>query len=103
MLKHGSNITNVTTNNNRGTQGLIDLQLVLVVEASRVSGIAHDEAGAVIVHAPFTPAHEKVPRLAQRACAVHERGAHRGAAVTRGRTQRELVGATPHTANDTWG
>lgn len=76
---------------------LVHLQLVLLVEAGRVAGVAHDEAGPVVVHAPLAAPHKQVPGLPQRPGAVHERGTDRSRPVAGRRAQRELIRVAPDT------
>lgn len=65
-------------NSNEGSHrargsALVNLQLIIVVEAGAMPCVSHDEAGAVVVHATLATTHKQMRCLAERRGAVQER------------------------------
>lgn len=56
-----------------------------------MSGVAHDEVGAVVMHAALASPHEQMRRLAERCGRVHERCGDGRTAVARRGPQLVLV------------
>lgn len=56
----------------RGVHVLVDLQLVIIVEAGAMTRVSHDEAGAVVMHATLSTTYEQMRRLSQGRGTVQE-------------------------------
>ena len=65
-----------------------------------MAGVAHDEAGAVVVHPTLAATHEQVRRLPQRRRAVQEGRRQRRRAVGRRRPHLVLVAIARHSASN---